>query len=246
MVPSKYVWALSPYNSFAFLSSSIQGSANSGCCFNIVIIAFFPFKKHSVHILGYDVDVSHPYLLQFCSDQRDKRSLRNRKILEKLTRLGFFIDYQEIQALETFQRTIGRPHIAQIMVTKGYVSTVQQAFSLYLADDKCCYVATDSPSIDEVIDVIKEAGGKVFLAHPHLYHSMRFVKEILAHPFDGIECFYGRCSKEVEMRWVRLAKELSLLYSGGSDFHGAVKPHIPLGCSWVDEEVFHKIFTRGK
>jgi predicted metal-dependent phosphoesterase TrpH len=201
------------------------------------------FKKQSVHILGYNFDVAHPFLKQFCKEQQDKRRVRNLKILEKLTRLSFVIDEKELLALETFQRTIGRPHIAEIMVKKGFVKSVQEAFSYYLADDKCCYVPTESPSLNEVIDVIKEAGGKVFLAHPHLYHSTRRIKEILSHPFDGIECYYARCSKEIEQRMLSIAKERSLLFSGGSDFHGAVKPHIPLGCSWVNKEVFDRIFS---
>lgn len=201
------------------------------------------YKKKSVHILGYDVNVEHPYLKQFCQSQRAKRAVRNAKILEKLARCGFFIDEKELKALETFQRTIGRPHIAKIMVDKGYVTSVQQAFSLYLADDKCCYVTSESPGIDEVIDVIKEASGKVFLAHPHLYHSSRLVKEILSYPFDGIECYYGRAGKDIEQRWMKVALDKGLLISGGSDFHGSVKPYISLGCSWVNKQLYDRIFS---
>jgi hypothetical protein len=202
------------------------------------------YKKHNVHVLGYNLNVSHPFLLEFCKLQQQKRMKRNFLILEKLSRFRFHIDPRELEELESFQRTIGRPHIAKMMVEKGYVKSVQEAFSLFLGDDKCCYVQGESATLDEVIDVIKQSSGKVFLAHPHLFKDGRFVKEILSHAFDGIECYYARCNPEKERRWLKIAKEKGWLISGGSDFHGSVKPHISLGCSWVSQAEFVKIFPQ--
>lgn len=200
------------------------------------------YKKRNVHILGYDIDVAHPFLLEFCALQQKRRKYRNSQILQKLKRFRFEISEEELEEQESFHRTIGRPHIAKIMVEKGYVKSIREAFSHFIGDGKCCYEQGDTASVDEVVDVIKQVKGKVFLAHPHLFQEGSFVKEILSHSFDGIECYYARCPKEKERRWLKIAKEKSLLISGGSDFHGAMKPHIPLGCSWVSQEEFLKIF----
>lgn len=200
-------------------------------------------KKHNVHILGYDIDVTLPFLHEFCALQQKRRKYRNSQMLEKLRRFRFVIEESELEALESFQRTIGRPHIAKLMVDKGYVKTIKEAFGNYLGDGRCCYEQGESASIDEVIDIIKQASGKPFLAHPHLFNDGGFVREVLTHPFDGIECYYSRCTPEKERRWLKIAKEKSFLKSGGSDFHGTMKPHIPLGCSWVSKEEFQKIFS---
>jgi predicted metal-dependent phosphoesterase TrpH len=200
------------------------------------------YKKTNVHILGYDIDLAHPFLIEFCAKQQKRRNDRNNKILEKLRRFRFNIEESDLHNLEPRHRAVGRPHIAKLLLEKGYVKSIQEAFSIYIGDGKCCYEQGDNPGIAEVIDVIKQARGKVFLAHPHLMVDGNLVKEVLKHPFDGIECYYARCNPEKERRWLKIAKEKSYLISGGSDFHGAIKPHISLGCSWVGKDEFLKIF----
>lgn len=193
----------------------------------------------NVHILGYDYSLSSSAIREFCIKHQMRRRERNRKILDKLARLNMFIKEEELGE----SRTVGRPHIAQAMVKKGYVSTFKEAFNLYLADDKRCYDPGVSFSVEETLEVIHQAEGKAFLAHPHLMDDGRKIKELLKLKFDGIECHYSKCHPSKEKRWLKVAKERGLLISGGSDFHGEVKPQIPLGCSWVDEETFYRIFT---
>ncbi len=200
------------------------------------------FQKVSVHILGYDYRLESDEIRLFCERHRERRRARNREILGKLARLNRPLDPLELEELGSQGRTIGRPHIAQLMVKKGYVRTIKEAFNLYLADDKCCYVAGVTFSVQETIDVIRKSGGKAFLAHPHLLEGGQMLKELLKLHFDGIECHYAKCAPDKEKRWLKIAKEKGWLVSGGSDFHGGVKEQIPLGCSWVDEETFHKIF----
>ena len=77
-----------------------------------------------------------------------------------------------------------------------------------------------------------------------MYDNANIVREVLSLPFDGIECHYGRTPPERTKRWQKLAKHKGLLISGGSDFHGSAKPHISLGQSWVNQEVFTSIFER--
>jgi hypothetical protein len=200
------------------------------------------YKKQNVHILGYGIDTELPFLREFCKIQQDRRKGRNFEILSKLKRCRFVIEQSELESLEKIHKAVGRPHIAKLMIDKGYVKTIQEAFSLYLGDGKSCYCQGVSANIDEVLDVIKQAAGKSFIAHPHLLKDGGIVRELLNHPFNGLECYYGRCSTEKERRWLKMARAKKLLISGGSDFHGSIKPYLPLGCSWTPKEEFIRIF----
>ena len=200
-------------------------------------------KKESVHVLAYDFQLDHPDFLVYCKRQQDKRALRNLMILEKLRRLSLVIEESEILLHSPKSKVFGRPHIALVMVNKGYVRTIQEAFQLYLGDRKCCFVPGATFPVLEAVAVIHKAGGKVFLAHPHFYREGDFVKELLLLGFDGIECYYGRSLPYKQERWLETARNRGLLVSGGSDFHGVAKPHLELGCSYVSFDLFSMIFT---
>lgn len=200
------------------------------------------FRNLSVHILSYDHDLASPHIRKLCERHRQRRRKRNKAILENLSRLGMPIYEEELLAFGT--HTIGRPHIATLMIQKGYVSTIKEAFQLYIGDGKPCFDAGEGISAEETIAIIHQGGGKAFIAHPHLLEHNNKIKELLKLPFDGIECHYAKFPPEQEKRWLNIAKERGWLISGGSDFHGANKDYIQLGCSWVNEENFHKIFQR--
>jgi len=142
------------------------------------------------------------------------------------------------------EKTLGRPHIAHLMVKKGYVASIKDAFNRFIGDGKPCYDPGEGISVQETVDIIHQANGKAFVAHPHLLEHARKIKELLKYPFDGIECHYAKFPPDQEKRWIQMAKERGWLISGGSDFHGPSKDYIQLGCSWVDEETFCKIFQK--
>jgi predicted metal-dependent phosphoesterase TrpH len=198
------------------------------------------FESATVHVLAYDFLLDSPAIRHLCDRHRTRREERNRKMLDKLKRIGKPIDENALGS----SQTIGRPHIAQAMIKKGYVKSLKEAFDIYLGEGKCCYDAGEAFSVAETIEIIHAAGGKAFIAHPHLIENRQCVRKILDLPFDGLECYYSRCSPEKERRWVKMAKAKKWLISGGSDFHGDLKMHIPLGCSWVDEPTFRSIFSR--
>jgi len=180
-------------------------------------------------------------LLAFCAEHQKRRKDRNRMILQKLREKEIFIEESELDRFGT-ERTIGRPHIAQLMMEKTIVSTIQEAFNLYIGDGKSCFQSGISYTPEETIDQIHAASGKAFIAHPHLIKKQQVLETILGMNFDGIECYYGRYRQPHERRWLNLAKKKGWLISGGSDFHGSIKPNIQLGCSWVDEQAVIKIF----
>ncbi len=199
------------------------------------------YKGSSIHILGYDFLLTDAGLQDFCLRHQTRRQDRNRAILDKLFKHGFLIDEQELLLL-SHHKTVGRPHIAQQLVKKGYVSSIQEAFNKYLGDGKPCYAPGTPFSIVETINVIHKAQGKAFIAHPHLLSKKIPLQELLKLPFDGIECFYSRFSQDSAKSWVKIAQEKKWLISGGSDFHGLIKPEIALGSSFIGKEEFERIF----
>lgn len=192
---------------------------------------------HTVHILGYGYDLDSSSLRAFLVQMQKRRTERNRAILDKLARKNMGITEEELKAFAT-ERTIGRPHIAQLMVLKGYVPTTQHAFEHYLKEGASCYASGIKFLPHEAIAQIHQAGGKAVLAHPHFLKKGSFLRRLLDLPFDGIECYYAQLPKALELPWLKIAQERSLIATGGSDYHGALKPHLSLGCSWVNESTF--------
>ncbi len=199
-------------------------------------------EGQSVHILGYGYDLQSPTLHTFCEWHAERRKLRNREILSLLEKRGMPVTEEEMQEVKGVGRRIyGRPHIAQAMINKGYVRTIREAFDRWIAEGKPCYAPGIRVSSEETIEKLHEAGGKAVIAHPHLIRAPKLVKELLEMPFDGIEGYYGKLGPDQERQWVVIGKKNGWLVTGGSDFHGASKPHIPLGCSWVDETTFRAL-----
>jgi 3',5'-nucleoside bisphosphate phosphatase len=197
------------------------------------------YENLNIHILAYDFDVKSPTIKDFCEKHRLRREKRNRVILEKLRKRNMALDEEELHRMG---RMIGRPHIARLMVEKGYVSSIKEAFQLYIGDLKSCYHRGEGFSIEETIALIHEARGKAFIAHPHLLRSSSTIRDLLKMPFDGVECYYARMLPDQEKKWIQVAKDKNWLMSGGSDYHGDAVDHHVLGSSWVSEENFHKIF----
>lgn len=197
------------------------------------------FQGQSVHVLAYDFVLSNPIIKALCDRQQLNRLHRNQIILEKLQDKGIFVEQEELNALGA---VIGRPHIAQLMIKKGYVSSMQEAFFLYLGDHKSCFYRGNLLELQETIEALHQANAKAFLAHPHFLSRVISLKDLFKFPFDGIECYYAKISPTQEKRWIKLAKHKGLLISGGSDYHGSIKSYVPLGCSWVDKDTFFSIF----
>lgn len=198
-------------------------------------------KESSVHILAYGKEIISGALCSFLEEMQKRRRARNLAILEKLSAKNMPISEEELMAYAV-QRTIGRPHIAELMVQKGYVSCLYEAFDKYLKEGRPCYASGIKYTPTEVIEVIHQAKGRAVLAHPHFLKSS-LANRLLSLPFDGIECYYGNLAKSFEVPWVKLAKKRNLIATGGSDYHGAIKPHIALGCSTVDESTFNQLIS---
>jgi predicted metal-dependent phosphoesterase TrpH len=227
---------ITDHDTIAAYDEAIDVARELGICLGAGIEFSAIFEGCDVHLLGYDFDLKSSALESLCLKHRARRRDRNARVLEKLRLEGMEIsDFPQ-------EGNWGRPHIAQAMVSLGYVGSIKEAFHRYLGEGKRCYVQGEAISAEETIDVIHAAGGKAFIAHPHLLMSSFPVDHLLEMPFDGMECYYGNLSKKSADRWVAIAQKKGWLISGGSDFHGSVKPQISLGCQGVDKSTFHMIF----
>jgi predicted metal-dependent phosphoesterase TrpH len=192
-------------------------------------------RQTSVHVLAYSFALSSPLIRSFCQRHHQRRQERNQRILDLLTQHGMPLTAEDLSASP---HSIGRPHIALAMQKKGYVSTMQQAFHDYIGEGKPCYARGEAVSVEETLDIIHRARGLAVIAHPHLIENVGIVKDLLEMNFDGIEGYYGRFLPSEHERWLKIGARKGWVITGGSDFHGSIKPMLPLGCSWVNEETF--------
>ena len=162
-------------------------------------------------------------------------------MLEKLSQAGMPVTLEEVKALSPNATTYGRPHIAVAMMHRGYVEDVATAFRHYLGAGKSCYVEGEKWTVAEAIEAIHEAGGLAVFAHPQLVKARSLIEEALVFPFDGLEAYYNTMNAEVNRRWCEIAKKHGLFVTGGSDFHGTIKPEIRFGSSWTPEETLQRL-----
>ncbi len=193
-----------------------------------------------IHILGYSFSLTNQAILDFCELQQKRRDERNRSILKLLQGGNFVVREEDLPS----EGSVGRPHIAQVLVAKGYARDIKHAFRRFVGDRCRYYVSGEKATVAEAIDVIHEAGGYAVVAHPHLIRDQRALEATLDEDFDGIEVFYARFPADKEKRWYDVATEKKWIMTGGSDFHGANKPETDLGRSWVCEETFRMLEQR--
>jgi predicted metal-dependent phosphoesterase TrpH len=195
-------------------------------------------RETSVHILAYSFPLNSPLIEEFCLKHHQQREQRNHEILNLLTSYGMPLTQGEIHRDPFSNQTIGRPHIALAMVKKGYVSSIQEAFNKYIGEDKPCYAMGHYFSVEDTIELIHQAKGLAVIAHPHLIDDSQILQDLIHMNFDGIEGYYGRFPSTDHERWIKIGQRRGWLITGGSDFHGDIKPNLPLGASWINEETF--------
>lgn len=186
----------------------------------------------AVHILGYYIDPLSPELRPVLDWVVQDRDERNRKMAELMAADGLPVSYEQMH--ERFGTVVGRPHFARVLVELGLADSVQDAFDRYVEKGQKYYVGRHFLSIERSIEIIRLAGGVPVLAHPFQYkledaRLRELIEHCLASGLRGMECRYTGYSEEQTAYLLALAEEYGLLPTGGSDFHGANKPHIRLG-----------------
>jgi len=172
-----------------------------------------------IHILGYYVPFRKgPFeaLLEKMRHSREDRILQTVALLEKM---GLPVDLSRVMELSTGD-SIGRPHVAQAMVEKGYVSSVKDAFERYLGLGKPAYVERARLTPEEAVRAISSVGGVAVWAHPGTSDSLHLVGELVEEGLQGIEAFHPEHGRSMSQTCLDLASRFGLVVTGGSDFHG--------------------------
>ena len=204
----------------------------------------------SFHILGYDIDVDNPALNAALQVLRRARRERNPMIVSRLNALGFNLTMAEISENSSDSGQIGRPHIAKMMVKKGYVPSIDAAFDRYLATDQSAYVDKYRMDCETALSVIRNAGGMPVLAHPVLLRLKRsaclndLITVLKAMGLAGIEAYYPDHSCPLTARYIEMADRHDLLVTGGTDFHGSLKPDTQIGSGEGGFRVPYALYDR--
>ena len=203
-----------------------------------------------IHILGYYIDDRNPTFLQKLADFRLGREDRNRKMARKLQEAGFSLSYEELTAAYP-DSTITRAHFARYLTERGMVKDRETVFRKYLGNGCPCYVPREKIPPADAIKLIRESGGLAYFAHPILCRMNQdrldsLVKALKEQGLTGLEAIYSTYYPGEERNIRRLAEKYDLLISGGSDFHGANKPHIQLGTGRGNLHVPYDCLSRMK
>ena len=197
--------------------------------------------QSELHILGYCLSWEDEEFNRRLATLRASRHRRNPLIIERLREAGLDVTYEEVKALAGTE-SVGRPHIAQLLMQKKYVTSAKEAFDRYLAEGKHAYVARELPMPAEAIGWIREAKGIAVLAHPtwvkETGEGLRTCVTALKEAgLGGVEVHYSTHSKSQTASYLEMAQRLGLLVTGGSDFHGITKPDIEVGYGRGDLKV---------
>ena len=172
-----------------------------------------------IHVLGYLMDWQAPWFQEFCREQRRERRERVHVMAERMAALGMPFAPDEVFALVK-EGSAGRPHVAQVMVARGYVKTVREAFDKYLAAGRPGHVPRKKLTPEDAVRLIRRAGGVPVFAHPGLADRDQLIPGLIAAGLMGIECYYTEHSAQQRATYLQICKERDLVATGGSDFHG--------------------------
>ncbi|MBR3868599.1 MAG: PHP domain-containing protein [Clostridia bacterium] len=224
--------ALTDHDTIDGLKEAIEAGKKYGIQV-ITGIEFSVAGDTEIHLLGLNFNIDCPAIREILDEMIIQREKRNYIVIEMLGKIGIHITIDEIHA-EATSRVTGRSQIAKVMLKQGYVSSIKEAFDKYLSFGKPAYVERSTLFPEEAIDIIHKSDGKAFLAHLNqtgktdekLYSLLSNLKKC---GLDGIEGYYTEYTDDMNFRYRKMAEDLGLLLSGGSDFHGTNKDGYELG-----------------
>jgi len=207
------------------------------------------FCSGSFHILGFGIKLNDSILNQTLEMLQKARRNRNPQILDRLKRLGMMLSLKEVEN-KVCKGQIGRPHIADLMVKKGFVKSSDDAFDRYLGKGKPAYVDKFRIDSARVIETIAKAGGISVLAHPLLLNIEQdeimedLIVTLKTMGLKGLEVYYPAHTPEHIGYYAALARRHDLLMTGGTDFHGLLKPDIQMGSGRGNLNIPFELYER--
>ncbi|MBU6430318.1 MAG: PHP domain-containing protein, partial [Cyanobacteria bacterium REEB65] len=198
--------------------------------------------QDNIHILGYGLRWEEPGFRERLEGFRKRREARIERIVEQLKALGLPLEFSDVRA--EGRQALGRPHVADALKRRGIVGSRQEAFNRFLAKGKPGYVESAGPSPEEAIALIREAGGFACLAHPETVVDQSLIGRLKEKGLEGIEAYYSSHRQSQIVHFLRVAADLDLLATGGTDFHGPGSGRDrPLGLDLPDD-VYNRFMER--
>ena len=196
-----------------------------------------------IHVLGYFLNASDPSFLAFLAGQRQKRVERVQAIAARLVELGMPVDLSAALAAADTQsgRAIGRPQVARAMIDAGHVATTREAFDKWLGRDQPAFIPRAGPSPETVIASIHQAGGLASLAHPGRTLIDTRIPALRDAGLDALEVYHSDHDDAIAAGYRRMADDLGLLITGGSDYHGDPGHGVSLGSSTLPAEAWQRL-----
>ncbi|MDO9508289.1 MAG: PHP domain-containing protein [Thermovirgaceae bacterium] len=189
----------------------------------------------TLHIMGYRIDSLNKPFQKKLENLRTNRRKRNEEMIGKLVSLGASISMEEVAA-ESGGEVVARPHIARVMVSKGFVPDMASAFKRYIGRGCPAYVPSLRLAPEECLSAVREAGGLPVLGHPGLMgldedELFKLLGSLVDHGLWGLECISGHHGAGEIYYWLKVAAKFGLFPTAGSDFHGVDRPGTELGVS---------------
>ena len=203
-------------------------------------------KGKDIHILGYCFDLDNSPLVRQLKVMQQARIERMKKMLTRLNELGKGgIEFEDVAGL-TRSDSVGRLHLAKILVERGHVGSLEEAFSKYLGEGAAAYYPKFKQTPFDVIRLIRDSGGVAVMAHPVLTQRDDLIPKMVDAGLGGLEAYYPNCMMAVVERYLDMVKKYDLVATGGSDAHGASKTNTFIGKSYVPYAWVEKLKVRAE
>lgn len=199
-----------------------------------------------IHLLGHFVRPDDPALVAFCARQEGERRRRMERMVEKLNALGIPVRMERVEEVAGGSENLCRPHLARALVQMGRCATMQEAFERYIGDGGPAFAAQERIDAKDAIALVHGAGGTATLAHPAVDRMDRGrIRLLAADGLDGLEVFHPDHDAATRERYLAIARELSLVPTAGSDFHGGdTAPDHGLGSASLAPEHYAALWAR--
>lgn len=196
-----------------------------------------------VHVLGYFLDYEDASFQASLAQMRQNRVGRAKRMLELLAGLGMPLDWERVQEIAG-DASIGRPHVAQALLERGYVRDLREAFDLYLGNGKPAYVERDKLTPEDAIRQIRAVGGLPVLAHPSFVEDFEaLLPDLIEAGLVGMEVYYAAYDAETIQRLLAVANRFGLVPCGGTDYHGRFEGETGPGEAAVPVETYERLWA---
>ncbi len=237
-----FAFSLTDHDTVSGLDEALKASRALGLLCLPGIELSISYGPGEIHLLGYGVDHTSRLLRDTLEVLAAERVERMEKMVSRLQSLGVPAEFEEVRAMAG-GRILSRLHLALYLLRHGHVASRDEAFERYIGNGRPAYVRRRRLNLKEAIDLIVVAGGLPVYAHPGLTGRDDLIEYLVRLGLRGIEVHYPRHSPGERAKYLKICDRFDLIATGGSDFHGAGKPEIPIGESLTPPKELEKILN---